>query len=139
MPFLPTSIPISLGGGGGFLETLLGAAPGIIGALGLGPAGQQQPTALPGGAPTQVLQLPSFDIPGIDITPQGTAALGRAFRPTAAGASAQRHLRINPVTGRATWFGPLGRPMLFSGDFAAKRRVEKIAGRAARRARRGRR
>lgn len=46
---------------------------------------------------------------------------------------------INPVSGRPVWFGPLGMPLLWSGDLRAARRVSKIAARAARFSRRRRR
>lgn len=72
------------------------------------------------------------------LTPGGGGAMpaniGAPFRPTMAGARAQLFVVANPVTGTPTWFKPAGRPILFSGDLTACKRVQKIA----RRARRGR-
>lgn len=56
--------------------------------------------------------------------------------PFASGAStvrAQTFVTAHPETGRAVWFKPAGRPILWSGDLSAARRVRKIAGRARRR------
>lgn len=77
-----------------------------------------------------------FGLPFVDIVGQGGgAALGALtspFRPTMAGAAAQAHIQPNPVTGKITWFKPAGRPILWSGDLTACRRVGKIAMRARR-------
>lgn len=54
------------------------------------------------------------------------------FRPTMAGARAQFFRTQNPVTGQDTWFRPAGRPLLWSGDLTACKRVNKIARRARR-------
>lgn len=86
-------------------------------------------------------ELPSFGLPFIDIVPQGQGALQSIAQPfvaTRAGARAVTHVMPNPATGQATWFRPAGRPILFSGDLAVCRRVDKLA-RRARTARRGRR
>lgn len=45
----------------------------------------------------------------------------------------------NPVSGKPVWFLPGGAPLLWSGDLRAVRRVSRIASRAARFTRRGRR
>lgn len=83
--------------------------------------------ALPGGAL-------NFDVtPGFSIGPQGASGLYEPYVPTGTGHRAHRFIGINPTSGAATWFGPLGRPILFSGDFAAVRRVRRVAGRARRR------
>lgn len=55
-----------------------------------------------------------------------------AFRPTMAGARAQFFRMPNPATGQDTWFRPAGRPLLWSGDLTACRRVNKVARRASR-------
>lgn len=91
------------------------------------------PVAFQGSPLQQALQ--EFGLTGGGGNGMGsTMALIRSpFRPTAAGASAQLFVVPNPVTGRPTWFRPAGRPVLFSGDFAAARRVSKVAGRARRR------
>jgi len=54
------------------------------------------------------------------------------FRATMAGARAQFFRTENPVTGQDTWFRPAGRPLLWSGDLTACKRVNKIARRARR-------
>jgi len=88
-------------------------------------------------------QQAAFDLPFIDIVPQGAGALvgtpggtggslTSPFRPTMAGAAAQMFISPNPVTGRPTWFRPAGRPILWSGDLRACKTVEKIARRARR-------
>lgn len=70
------------------------------------------------------------------------SAVSRAFFPTiskwtgeVSGARAGAHLRVNPVSGKPTWFGPLGDPVLWSRDFAASRKVSRLARKAARRKR----
>ena len=92
-------------------------------------------------------QLPSIPIPftGLEITPdlpfidvgqrQASAVQGipqAPFRPTMAGAASQKFVATNPVSGRAQWFGPLGQPVLWTGDMRACKRVRKVAGRARR-------
>ncbi len=54
------------------------------------------------------------------------------FRPTMAGARAQFFRTQNPATGQDTWFRPAGKPLLWSGDLTACKRVNKVARRAAR-------
>lgn len=54
------------------------------------------------------------------------------FRATMAGARAQFFRTPNPATGQDTWFRPAGRPILWSGDLTACKRVKKVARRAAR-------
>lgn len=92
-----------------------------------------------GGFQTAGLSLPStspFDLPFIDIVGQGggnqLARLTSPFVPTMAGARAQPFIASNPVTGASTWFKPAGRPILWSGDLTACKRVGKIAMRARR-------
>lgn len=86
--------------------------------------------SMPGAAPT------GFDLPFIDIVQQGggnqLAKLTSPFVPTMAGARAQPFIASNPVTGASTWFKPAGRPILWSGDLTACKRVGKIASRARR-------
>ena len=58
---------------------------------------------------------------------------GRIFRPTAAGIRARSLVEVvNPITGKKSWYRNVGRPILFSGDLRACKRVRKIAGRARR-------
>lgn len=109
------------------METI-GSIAGILGQV-FGPSGQQgtSPFTLPGGAS-------AFDVtPGFAITPQGSNNLFEPFVPSMSGHRAQRFIGINPTSGRQTWFGPMGQPVLWTGDFRAARRVRKIAGKARRR------
>jgi hypothetical protein len=108
------------------------------------PTGQPTPFTT---SPTGVVTLPSFsaqrpglmpaglDLPFIDIVPQGQAALGGLSAPFGAAmpsARPQTFVVPNPVTGRPTWFKPAGRPILWSGDLTACKRVSRIARRARR-------
>ena len=61
------------------------------------------------------------------------ATLGSPWSPGVRSARPKLFMVPNPVTGSPTWFRPAGRPILFSGDFAAVRRLRKVAGRARRR------
>jgi hypothetical protein len=88
-----------------FLGGML-AGEGLEGAMSMMPA-PSMPMAMAGGG-----------------TPQ--------FRATMAGARAQFFRVPNPVTGQDTWFRPAGRPILWSGDLTACKRVKKVARRAAR-------
>jgi len=54
------------------------------------------------------------------------------FRNTMVGARAMFFRTQNPVTGQDTWFRPAGRPLLWSGDLTACKRVNKVARRARR-------
>jgi len=109
------------------METI-GSIAQVLGQV-LGPtSGGGSPFALPGGA----MQL---DVtPGFAITPQGSNSLFEPFVPTMQGHRAQRFIGINPTSGRQTWFGPMGQPVLWTGDFRACKRVRKVAGKARRRA-----
>ena len=81
-------------------------------------------------------QTVGLDLPFIDIVGQGgggtLARLTSPFVPTMAGARSQPFVMPNPVTGAITWFKPAGRPILWSGDLTACKRVGKIAARARR-------
>ncbi len=37
------------------------------------------------------------------------------------------HVKINPCTGKGVWFTPRGRPLVFSGDMSACKRVDRVA------------
>lgn len=37
------------------------------------------------------------------------------------------HVKTNPCTGKGTWFVPRGRPLVFSGDMSACKRVDRVA------------
>lgn len=77
--------------------------------------------AMPGGA-----MVPGFNLDAITGGGGGLAA------PFTARGTPRLHVMTSP-TGRVTWFRPAGRPVLFSGDFAACKRVRKVAGKARRR------
>ncbi len=119
------------GGGGGT------AVPMIQGF----PAGRAGGRALPGGLSLgpESISIPN-PLSGMDLTPgfrisdcPGTSPFGASR----AGARPQLFFMQNPTSGRITWFRPAGRPILFSGDVSAAKRVRKVAARA-RRARGGR-
>jgi hypothetical protein len=64
----------------------------------------------------------------------GPAAGGATpmFKPTATSARPMFFRVPNPVTGQDVWFRPAGRPILWSGDLSACKRVKKVARRASR-------
>lgn len=39
----------------------------------------------------------------------------------------KEHLKVNPCSGKAVWFTPRGRPLVFSGDLAACKRVDRVS------------
>jgi hypothetical protein len=125
---LPLAAPVGFSAG---LPTALPAAPG-----GIMPAFP----STTGGFTTAGLSLPGVGggvgLPFIDIVPQGGGAqlarLTSPYVPTAAGARAQPFVSANPITGKLTWFKPAGRPILWSGDLTACKRVSRIASRARR-------
>ena len=124
LPFLPQTTQPRPTQFGGFQQVSSFPSGGVV--PGVSPASFQI-----GGA-----QSAAFDLPFIDIVPQGVgqtfAALSSPFRPTMAGAAANTFVVPNPVTGRATWFKPAGRPLIWSADLVACRRVGKLAARARR-------
>jgi hypothetical protein len=74
----------------------------------------------------------SLDVPFVDITPQGSSRAFSPWVPTMMGARAQPFMSNNPVSGALTWFKPAGKPILWSGDLTACKRVERVARRAKR-------
>jgi len=54
------------------------------------------------------------------------------FRPTMAGVRAQSFRATNPVTGQDVFFRPAGKPILWSSDLSACKRVQKVARKARR-------
>lgn len=111
--------------------------------------GSGMPFALPGGAPIQragfLPDLPLF--PGIGeflgLAPgagSGVQAIeGGCIVPRATARRMPSIVRTtHPDTGRDVWYRNAGRPILWSGDFAASRRVSRVASRARRRSRGGR-
>lgn len=141
--FMPSSF-----GGSEFLTgagTLAGGIASIISAI-------RSPQNMPGGlsfVPPGVTGIVARSLPSIlGGTAAGAAAGGLAewlaggsgggcpTSPFIAGGSTARptiFVQANPATGKATWFRPAGRPILWSSDLSACRRVRKVAGRARRR------
>lgn len=149
-------IPQTLGGpnvpyqlGGGLLTDLGGLAGGVasvinairgpqampggypvMGASFVGPAGGAIARSLPwvlGGAGAGLGAMELFG-------GNGGSCPTAPFAQATAGPRAQIFVAANPVTGKPTWFRPAGRPILWSSDLSACRRVRKVAGRARRRA-----
>ena len=120
-------------GGGGF--DLFGGLGGLLQQF-LGPNGNGG-GVMPGGAPagSAIAQAAgSLAVCGAPTTP---------FRAgSASGVRTQNFISCNPVTGAPVWFGKKGRPLLWSDDLAACKRVKRVASRASSavgRSRRGRR
>lgn len=94
----------------------------------------QRPSQIPIPGP-----LGGFTLPG--YVPEGTMQVPGIFQ-TRERAVAMPFQVTNPITGQLVYYASRGRPILFSGDFAACRRVQTVASRAARacggRRRRGR-
>ena len=135
----------------GLLDVGLAALPGILGAFGVG-----QPSAAPGGAPlpqfqpqqpgglmanvSTTLGALGFGIPGGDLVPTGVGNLQSAacITPRMTG-SVRLPSRVDVPTvdasgnQRFTTFKNMGRPLLWSGDLAAAKRVRKVAAKARRR------
>ena len=116
-----------------------GGWPGLLGqALQTAAAIWGPNQAQPGGAPILTAGfMPSLGIPGMDIVGQGMGpACTQLQSPFAAGggrgARAKIHVLADPITGRPVWFRPAGRPLLWSSDLTACKRVRKIAARARR-------
>ncbi len=89
------------------------AARGILPALGVGAIGGEaadlfQRLIGSGGAGTN------------DENAAFTDAIPGSCRPKA-------HVKVNPCTGKGTWFTPRGRPLVFSGDLSACKRVNRVA------------
>lgn len=141
MPFVSTGSS----GFGDFLGGLGDLARGVLPIVRefTGPRASVQPIERgPGGAFLPVTRA-EFDLPGLQVPFSGTtlrspfstdvaALAGSPFRPTMAGAAAKIFFVPNPVSGKITWFGPLGRPILWSRDLTVCKRVKKVARRARR-------
>ncbi len=56
----------------------------------------------------------------LDVTAAFTDPLPGKCRPKA-------HIKTNPCTGKGVWFVPRGKPLVFSGDMAACKRVDRVA------------
>lgn len=118
---------------------LSGLAQGVASSFAPSSGAMQSPFVLPGGMPVLgatalgmgagVLETVrrNIGVPFVDITPSGSSELFEPFRLTEGGARAQVHIQPNPVTAKMEFFGPLGRPVLFSRDVAVARRVGRLA------------
>lgn len=95
------------------MDLLSGALQGVAGAIdpsyGLG---------LQSAYPTAAMQT-GATINGLLGTGSSSTAL---FEPYTAAGRPHRFIGVSPTTGRISWFGPLGQPLLFSGDRAACKR-----------------
>lgn len=122
---------------GSFLDSLGAALPALSAAL-VPSSSQSTPFVLPGGAVAAGLGsmalgglsnlLPSVGLPFVDLAPSGGAALFEPFRRTASGARAQLHIQVNPATDKPEFFAPVGRPLIFSRDFATVKRMKRLGG-----------
>jgi len=135
----PNSVPISFGGSPmpAFpVGTQQGFPPNPFAQLIGGALPSQFQTA---GFPLAPLikQLPGF-IGGIvggnllEGAISGGGSVTPMFRPTMAGVRAQSFRATNPVTGQDVFFRPAGKPILWSSDLSACKRVNKVARRARR-------
>jgi len=104
--FAPSGVPATTGGlgaaGGGALAAAIASMFGLPGGVG---------DILPGG-----LEESGTGLFGLDL-----------FRPTAAGQRQRMLDATNPATGERQYWRPVGKPVLFAGDVALNRRIQKIA------------
>lgn len=154
VPFVVTpaaTTPGAFGGFGDIVNSLIGAAGQIVPAI----FGKNQPVTaqpFPGFQQAGFGSLVPFVgnaaktlLPGLGIGAVG-GELADAFQNlfTSGGASTQsdlaaftdatpgscrpkEHLKVNPCTGKSVWFTPRGRPLVFSGDMAACKRVDRVS------------
>lgn len=117
----PVSLPASLvsaGGGGGvqpagLVDDVIDMVPDALGIFGMG-----------AGSEMEVFLDPSV---AFRASPSGCPPRARSMLHA-----------INPATGKLTTWKNMGRPILYSGDMAAKKRVDRVARQAARGRRRPR-
>lgn len=111
-----------------FLERLIASAPEILGAFGIGPS-QPRPTR-----PT-VAQPVSSNLPANIASSMQVFGGPTCIVPQATTGQLRLPSRVDVPTGDGKFvtFRNMGRPVLWSGDFAASKRVNKVAGRARRR------
>lgn len=121
------------GGGGGvgdFLGTLIGTG---VGLLGRALSGGEAETRLEPGLTDVALGMA-----GLQRESRGACASGALFRQGARTVRPNSTVLVcNPESGEPVFFKHAGRPILFSGDLTACRRVERVAKRARRASRRG--
>lgn len=142
-----------IGGFGGFLESVAKAGATILPTLGVGRP-QPQPRTAGVELFPRARQASSALIPFarglLPTLPQiGAGAIGGEFAdalqnlftggastlddtaaftdPVPGSCRPKMHVKVNPCTGKGTWFTPRGRPLVFSGDMAACKRVDRVA------------
>lgn len=113
---MPSFPPYAMPGRGGAMLPAAGPSPGFM------------PVST-GGAPPM---MQPANLPFVDVLPEGASRLMSPYVPTMAGARAQPFVAVNPMSGALTWFKPAGRPILWSGDLTAAKRVKRVAARARR-------
>lgn len=94
----------------------------------------QFPIAMPGGAPIYAPSVtPAFGIPGADLAPTGSIPI--VPNPVTGSLPSTVLAPYRTACGRPSWtiYRKMGRPALYSGDFAAAKRVKRVASRAKRR------
>lgn len=95
-----------------FIQPALRAGRALLPGIGLGAIGGEAADAFQrfinsGGAGS------------LDETAAFTDAIPGSCRPKA-------HVKVNPCTGKGVWFTPRGRPLVFSGDLSACKRVDRV-------------
>ena len=125
-PFLPTPA----------LRATFGspdAPPAYTPAIGGGELMPAPPTAYPGGAPSYAPSVtPTLGFPGFDIAPEGSTAI----TPYETGGSVRLPSTVEvpyPTRNgavRHAHYKNMGRPLLYSGDLAACKRVRKVGAKA---------
>lgn len=144
--FQSSSGPLDFGGFGGIIESVIKAG-GQIGSALLAPKQPQFQQAAFGLVPQIGGALGRAILPTLPQIGGGIVGgeLADAFQNLfSGGASTQddtaaftdpipgscrpkAHVKVNPCTGKGTWFTPRGRPLVFSGDMAACKRVARVS------------
>jgi len=96
--------------------------PGIT-TTGIPPSTLQQSAAAQAGLGGDLQAIIKEFAIGTPASPWKLTCGGRSMGP-------QMHLQVNPLTQALTWFRPAGKPILWSSDLTAAKRVRKIAARA---------
>lgn len=94
------------------------------------------PAALPGGAPIYAPSVtPAFGLPGVDLAPPGSTPITPYTTGAAVRLPSTVTVPYTTASGRQQYatYKNMGRPVLFSGDYAACKRVRKVASKAKRR------